>query len=216
MALTASPAAAQSLRGWYVAVAANGSDLDRPEQTIANAPAPGQMLSVVNAVDFGWGGHVGVGRSLGAFRIEGQVGRSQNASDAYTAVSPISITLPQKGKNDATRYMLNGYYELPIKPLAVVFEVGAGLGVATVHATTFAAPARAPTAPPSQLIDASQTRFAYQLMVGASLPVTEKLALTAGYRWFDAGDLQGKDARGEHITRRIQGHNYDFGLRFKF
>jgi opacity protein-like surface antigen len=136
-----------------------GSDLDKPHQTIANAPRPGSTLQVTNAVDFGWGGQVAVGRTLGRLRLEAEVGHPENRSRSYTATSPISITLPQDGKNNATRYMANAYYDLPFASLPFDVYVGAGLGAADVRVTTFAAPARAPrrrlhncwilTAPPS-------------------------------------------------------------------
>lgn len=214
--LLAGSAQAEAASGWYVAGAVTGSNLNKPEQTIANAPTPGATLSVTNDVDFGWGGQIAVGRSFGRMRLEGEIGRTENRSGAYTATSPISITLPQKGENNSTRYMLNGYYDLPLSGLPVTAYLGAGLGEADVHVTTFAAPARAPNAPPSQLIDARETDFAYQLMAGFSLPLNPRLAMTAQYRWFDAGTVKGRDARGEAITRDIAGHNLDVGLRLAF
>ena len=112
--------------------------------------------------------------------------------------------------------MANAYYDFPQGRLPVRAYIGGGLGEATVRVTTFAAPARAPLAPPSQLIDARKTDFAYQLMAGFSLPVSQRVALTAQYRWFDAGTVKGRDIRGEAITRDIAGHNFDVGLRLTF
>jgi len=216
LALVGSAAHAQETNGWYVAGAVTGSDLNKPHQTIANAPAPGSTLQVTNDIDFGWGAQVALGRRLGALRVEAEIGRTQNSSRSYTATTPLSITLPQKGKNNVTRYMANAYYDLPQTSLPARFFVGAGLGAADVHITTFAAPARAPTAPPSMLIDASDTGFAYQLMAGLSIPINGRLALTTQYRWFDAGTAKGVDSRGEAITRDIAGHNLDVGLRLTF
>lgn len=217
LAATAGSSAAADLSGrWYVAAAVTGSDLNKPHQTIANAPTPGSTLQVVNDVNFAWGGAIAVGRSLGPVRVEAEFGRTLNRSDAYTAITPLSITLPQKGKNEITRYMLNAYYDLPKGSLPVQFDLGAGIGAADAHVTTFAAPARAPNIPPSELINQSQTRFAYQLMAGAALPVTDRLSLTAQYRWLDVGKVKGVDARGERMTRTLRGHNVDLGVRFSF
>jgi opacity protein-like surface antigen len=94
--------------------------------------------------------------------------------------------------------------------------LGAGIGTADAHVTTFAAPARAPNAPPSQLIDDSETDFAWQLIAGAAISVAPRLSLTAQYRWFDAGTVVGADSRGQRMTRGIAGHNVDVGLRFSF
>jgi opacity protein-like surface antigen len=201
---------------WYVAAAVTGSALNQPQQTIANAPTPGSTLRVTNDVDFGWGGQVEVGRSFGPVRVEAEVGRTTNKSKSYTATSPIQVTLPQKGTNNVWRYMGNAYFDLPQGNLPVRFFVGGGIGAARGHVTTFAAPARAPMAPPSQLMDFSQTVFAYQLMGGISLKMTSQLALTAQYRWFDAGTIKGRDSRGERATRDLAGSNIDVGLRFRF
>ena len=201
---------------WYIAAAVSGSALDKPTQTIANAPTPGSTLHVVNDVDFGWGGQAEVGYSWRVLRIEAEIGRTANHSDHYSAISPIAITLPQSGKNNITRYMANAYLEplrgrWPVSPF-----LGAGIGAAHAHATTFAAPARAPTAPPSQILDIKDTHFAYQLMGGVSVAVTPHLALTAQYRWLDGGTFRGVDSRSESATRTLHGSNVDLGLRLGF
>ena len=199
---------------WYIAGAVTGSALDKPRQTIANAPTPGSTLHVVNDVDFGWGGQGEFGYAIGFLRIEAEIGRTANHSDHYSAIRPISITLPQSGKNTITRYMANAYAELPRGQWPVSPFVGAGIGEARAHVTTFAAPARAPNAPPSQLLSFKDSQFAYQLMGGLSVPVTARLALTAQYRWFDGGTFRGVDSRGERATRTLHGSNVDVGLRF--
>lgn len=201
---------------WYVAGSVTGSALEKPHQTIANAPAPGSTLHVVNDVDFGWGGQGEIGYALRFFRIEAEVGYTANHSDHYSAVSPIAITLPQSGKNHVTRYMANAYVEpfrgrWPVSPY-----IGAGLGAAHGHLSTFAAPARAPTAPPSQILDIKDTRFAYQFMGGMNVPLTRRLALLAQYRWLDSGTFRGVDSRGERATRTLHGSNIDMGLRLTF
>lgn len=209
--LAPSLAGAQEAHSWYLAGAVSGSRLEKPSQTIANAPNPGATLSATNAVKTGWGGRLALGRQWGSVRVEGEIGRSENKSKAYSAISPISITLPQDGETNATRYMVNGYYDLPHG-----LFLGGGLGAADVEVKTFAAPARAPTAPPSQLLDYKDSRFAYQLMAGAARRLNDHWALEAQYRWFDAGEAVGKDSRGERATRKMRGHNLDVGLRYSF
>lgn len=201
---------------WYVAGSVTGSTMEKPRQTIANAPTPGSTLHVVNDVDFGWGGQGEIGYATRVLRIEAEIGYASNHSSRYSAVNPISITLPQSGKNNVTRYMANVYQEpyrtrWPVSPY-----IGIGVGAAHGHVTTFAAPARAPSAPPSQLLDISDTRFAYQAMSGLSVPVTSRLALSVQYRWLDSGTFRGVDSRGERATRTLHGSNVDMGLRFTF
>jgi len=211
----ASPASAGPGK-WYIAGALIGSALEKPHQTIANAPTPGSTLHVVNDAKFGWGGQAAFGYATKILRVEAEIGYSSNHSRAYSAVSPISITLPQSGKNRVTRYMANAYLEpfqgrWPVSPY-----IGAGLGAAQGHVTTFAAPARAPAAPPSELLNIKDTRFAWQAMGGITAPVTPHIALTAQYRWLDSGMFHGVDSRGERATRTLHGSNVDVGLRFTF
>ena len=201
---------------WYVAASGTGSDLDRPKQTIANAPIPGSTLQVTNAVDFGWGGLVAVGRTLGGIHLEAEAGHTENKSDSYTVTSPISIKLPQNGKNDVTRYMADVSYNWDAGRIPLTLYAGLGIGAADVRVTTFAAPAKAPNAPPSQLLDYTQTVFAYQLFAGLSHPLTEHLTISAQYRWFDAGTIIGVDSWGQRATRDIAGNNVDLGLRYRF
>lgn len=212
------PALAQSASGdgWYIAASGTGSDLNKPRQTIANAPTPGSTLQVVNAVDFGWGGQVEIGYTYRFVRVEAEIGRTENHSSSYSAIAPIVATLPQDGQSNVTRYMTNLYLEVPRGHWPVSPFIGGGVGVASARVTTVAAPAIAPKAPPSHLLDYKDTVFAYQLIGGVSVPLGRKFALTAQYRWFDAGTTQGVDSRGERATRQIRGSNYDLGIRFNF
>lgn len=214
--IAAAPARAEEPGKFYIAIAATGSALDKPKQTIANAPMPGATLHVINDADFGWGGQAEVGYAFRFVRVEAEIGRTANHSNHYTAVSPITITLPQDGKNTLMRYMGNIFVELPPGHWPISPFIGAGIGAAHARATTFAAPARAPGAPPSQLLDISDTRFAYQLMAGVSVPITHHVALTGQYRWFDGGTFHGVDSRGEQATRTLRGNNVDVGVRIEF
>jgi opacity protein-like surface antigen len=212
----AANAHAADRNGLYVAAAVTGSKLQKPEQTIANAPTPGSTLQVVNDVDFGWGGQIELGYAYKFVRIEAEIGRTTNHSGSYSAISPITITIPQDGTNRTTRYMANVLFDLPVKGLPVQPYIGGGIGAAHSYVSTFAAPARAPNAPPSQLLAFSETLFAYQLMGGVSVPLGLHTALTAQYRWLDSGTVNGLDARGQVATRKLRGSNVDFGLRFLF
>ena len=214
--MQSAPAHANEREGPYVAAAVTGSKLQKPKQTIANAPSPGSTLQVVNDVNFGWGGQVEVGYAFKALRVEAEIGRTSNHSDSYSAISPIAITIPQRGKNTTTRYMGNVFFDIPVRDLPLRPFIGGGIGAARSYVSTFAAPARAPNAPPSQLIAFSETRFAYQLMGGVSVPLSSRTELTAQYRWLDSGTVHGLDARGQRATRTLRGSNIDVGLRFSF
>ncbi|HZC37312.1 MAG TPA: outer membrane beta-barrel protein [Sphingomicrobium sp.] len=214
--LAAAPAQAQEPEGWYIGAAATGSFLNAPRQTVANAPMPGSTLRATNNVDTGLGWQAEFGRAFHRFRIEAEIGRTENDPHSYTVTSPASLanTIPQTGEFAAMRYMANGYFDFldgPVRPY-----IGAGAGIARVHVVTIAPRAPFPTEPPRTLIDDSGSHFAWQLMAGASLRVARRLALTAQYRWFDAGTIAGHDTRGQRFTEKMSGHNIDVGLRFTF
>jgi len=213
---TAASSAAADPGKWYLSGAVTGSALEKPHQTIANAPAPGSTLHVVNDAKFGWGGQAAFGYVTKILRVEAEIGYSSNHSRAYSAVSPISITLPQSGKNRVTRYMANAYLEPFQGRWTVSPYIGAGVGAAHAHATTFAAPARAPAAPPSELLNIKDTRFAWQAIGGIAAPLAPHIALIAQYRWLDGGTFHGVDSRGERATRTLHGSNVDVGLRLTF
>ncbi len=202
--------------GPYMSMAINASSLEKPRQTIANAPTPGSTLQVVNGIKSGWGGAAAIGYRWRSWRLEAEYGRTQNPSKYYTAVTPLSITLPQDGKNDITRTMVNVYHDWSAAGGKIRPYLGVGVGSARDHVTTFAAPARAPMAPPSQLIDQTKTTGAWQAMAGVSLPVGRKAAFTLQYRWLDAGTVKGVDSRGERMTRKLHGGSYDIGFRYSF
>lgn len=210
----ASPAEAQPPGSWYVAGAATASFLNKPRQTVANAPAPGSTLKLVNSVDSTIGWQAEAGGTLGRFRVEAEVGRTNNKPRSYTVTSPFTRTLPQTGEFSLTRYMANGYYDLaggPVRPY-----LGVGVGLARVHVVTIGPRAPFPTETPRTLIDDSASQFGWQAMAGVSVAATRQLAVTVQYRWFDACTLRGHDARGQQFTEKVSGHNIDVGLRFTF
>lgn len=217
--LAAPIAQAQTTDGWYVEAALTGSWLKDSEGSIFNAPAypfanPGSTLYQTGHVEAGWGGRIAVGYKSGRFRVEAEIGRTENDSDSYTATSPLQITVPQDGEYDVTRYMVNTYLDFGEgrwRPYA-----GVGVGMAEVDMYTFAAPAALPNIPPLVLIDDDDTVIAYQLMLGTAYSITPTLSLTAQYRWFETAQALGVDNRNERITREMAGHNLDVGLRWTF
>lgn len=199
---------------WYVAATGDVSFLNATGGTIANAPTPGSTVVTQNPIKTGWGGGLAVGRGFGPFRVEGEVGYTRNTQSRYVSIVPATGSITADVKDDAIRGMVNGYYDLAWGRLRPY--VGAGVGAARIDIDFFAPRAPFPTEAPRQLIKNGQTRFAYQLMTGVAVPVSKRLALTAQYRWFDAGTVDTTDLRGQQTTRDHAGHNLDLGLRFKY
>lgn len=217
MFLVASPALASSTGdNWYVAIAGTVTAPRDPETVIFNAPvAPASLTIRDNLKSPGYGGLIAVGHRMGAFRVEAEIGHTYDKAKGYTATSPITLTLPQSGSLTTTRYMANILFDIPaggsIEPY-----VGGGVGYATYREKTFAARAFAPSAPPVQLIDDRLDHFAWQAIGGISVPVAPKVRAMLQVRYLDLGNATGKDTRGQPITSRFNGFNFDAGVRFSF
>ena len=59
---------------------------------------------------------------------------------------------------------------------------------------------------------------AYQFGVGIGYEISDITTLTVGYRYFDTTTLELKELRGYGITSeaKIESHNIEVGLRFRF
>ncbi len=214
LALFAGSANAEDQNNWYVAAGGTIAYLDDIDQTIANAPMPGSTVVITNDSSSGWGGYAAVGRRFGPTRLELEYGRTENDSDSYTVISPVSAVVPQESETDISRFMANAYYDLQIDGSRFAPYVGAGAGMVTVDNTRVAGTFAMPT--PRPLIDDSATEFAWQAMAGLAVRVSPRLHLTAQYRWFDAGTIDIEDLRGEAVTLDIAGSHIEFGFRYTF
>ena len=219
--LSAGAAAAQtdkpSPKPWYVSAGATATFLNDPDSVIHNAPTAGATLFITNGLaSDGFGGQLAVGRSFGPIRLEAEVGHSQIDAKTYNVTSPIVASLPQTGGDAVTRVMANVYYDLPYAAWRLHPYLGLGVGQVGVHVKTNASRPFGPPSPPSQLIDDSLQGFAWQAMAGVTLPLSERWALSAQYRWLDAGTLDGHDTRGQPIETKIAGSNIDVSLRLSF
>jgi OmpA-OmpF porin, OOP family len=208
-------------KAWYISASGTLSLLKDTSGMIANAPVAGSTVRTESSFKNGFGGQVAIGHIFGPYRLEGEIGYTRNKQNHYVAVVPPTGRIPADVKDDATRVMINGYYKWPWPgPGCVVCKpdlyLGAGIGASRVNINFVAPRAPFPTEAPRQLIKDSDTRFAYQLMAGTAVPVSDKVALTLQYRWFDAGTVEGKDVRGEAFTRDHAGSNIDVGVRVRF
>ena len=214
MVLAASPlgaAYAQSEDDWYVAAAGSLSLRGTAVGEIANAPAPGLTVQTENSFKTGYGTQLALGRSFDRFRIEGELGYTRDRQDSYAAISPPTGDIPADVEENNIRAMLNFYVDVPLGRISPY--VGAGVGYSWTDIEFIAPRAPFPTEPPRVLIDDRDGGFARQLMGGVAFAVSDRVALTAQYRWLDRGDFEALDVRGEAVRRENRGHNVDFGLR---
>ena len=217
----AGPAHAQSADraetdGWYLAGAGTVALLDDAPIDIAvpEIPIPGGVIKTNFAMNTGYGVQMAVGRKFGSFRLEGEAGYAANHSDHYTAIIPPTGRITSDGQHSALRLMANGYVDFghgAIQPY-----VGGGIGWTRVRNRVIAPRAPFPTEAPMRLIDDQANAFAWQLIAGAAIRLSPKLALTAQYRRFSAGEILGKDLVSHKFSSRHAGHNIDIGLRVRF
>jgi len=201
---------------FYIAAGGTVSLLTDVKQVTSNAPAPGLTLTLFSENGAGWGGYVALGRDFGPVRAEVEYGRTENDSDSFNIVSPFTATVAQDGETDISRYMVNAYFDFGGANARLRPYVGAGVGAATVNVFRFAGTAIAPN---NRFVhfDDKETAFAWQAMAGVALSVTSRLDLTAQYRWFDAGEVDGfVTSAGQPFTLDIDGHNVDIGVRWRF
>jgi OOP family OmpA-OmpF porin len=133
-----------------------------------------------------------------------------------------------RGDLRSTALMLNGYFDVPLKLGMVKPYVGAGVGWA--HNSMDKIDYRysgnfdgntSETDPAS-----SSNGFAWQVMAGAGIEISENVTIDVGYRYFDGGKLIGgkgvatysntAPADIEGIKGGLQAHEVIVGLRFKF
>jgi OOP family OmpA-OmpF porin len=128
-----------------------------------------------------WMGSVGIGRAWeNGFRLEGELAYRENELDPTPTV--------ERGETTATSLMVNAYWDFN-RDGGWQPYVGVGVGAAEVEAS---ASRGDPVPPPFDFIgfDEKDTGFAYQAMVGVNIPMSERLSLDLGYRYFAAPDLE--------------------------
>ncbi|MEI9889141.1 MAG: P44/Msp2 family outer membrane protein [Rhizomicrobium sp.] len=127
----------------------------------------------------GVGGSLYAGTALGyGFRVEGELlYRHFTLDSLYAAGAP----LPGRGGyTQIAAPMANVFWDPPIPEFIVRPFLGAGFGGAYVDSHL-----RSGT---TQLFSADNWHFAYQLMAGVTLPLTQSSRLTGMYRYFRVQD----------------------------
>jgi len=103
--------------------------------------------------------------------------------------------------------MVNGYFDIGHFG-GVTPYVGVGIGIAHNKLKNVDLPAGQQ--------GGSDTRFAWALHAGASVQLTERMALDASYRYIDLGKVQGDSAVDPVNVEDITSHDVRIGLRINF
>ena len=162
------------------------------------------------SIDNGFAVTGAVGRSFGAFRgeIEGSYRRSK-----VDEARGFGVVVEGDGEVSALSAMANLYFDPafqlgPVKPY-----IGGGIGVSRFRARDVEA-VGVPGIPP---VSGTETGFAWQLMAGGGIALSEQATLTAGYRYFATPDVEANvPSLGSVEVDGLGLHAIEVGLRFSF
>ena len=185
------------------------------DQNITGADAPGAGLagSADLATGYVLGGALGA-RFLEHFRAELAVNYNDTEVDNFTLQGEASTA---KGGLSVLAIMANGYVDLEVDlgmGIRLRPYLGAGIGWGEVEFE-----ARNRSGPGQSEVSDTDSVFAWNLMAGASVPVSPSVELSLGYRYLATEDLR-LDARSAGLIRRVDSeydaHQLLFGLRLNF
>lgn len=205
--LLLSPVAAQAAEAplpWYWSF--SGSYSIMPDSDSRTHATP----SVTGTTDMkgGYGANLAVGMPLpNSFRLELEGGYIRNNIDSLSSGGG---TAAASGKIETWTGLLNVYYDLktntPWSPY-----IGAGLGAARHHEEV-----NLPVAG-GQIIDDTDTVFAYQASAGLSYAVNPSTTVFTGYRFYAESDPEITSTTGGVVAEReVRSHLIQAGVRFGF
>lgn len=181
------------------------------DQNITGADASGAGLagSADLATGYVLGGALGA-RFLEHFRAELAINYNDTDVDNFSLQGEPSTA---KGGLSMLAIMANGYVDFDLG-LGIHPYLGAGIGYAEAEFE-----ARNRSGPGQSEVSDTDGVFAWNLMAGATVPVSQAVDLSLGYRYLATQDLR-LDARSAGLTRRVDSeydaHQLLFGLRLNF
>ena len=151
--------------------------------------APG---TIDTKYDSGTGFGITLGRTYGALRGEVEFTARMNDVESHSLNG--SATLPgSSGEAKSNAFMVNGYYDIATNTAFTPY-IGAGIGMAKVKFENFG------VTPIPDVLDDDGTQFAYQLMVGGDVKVSDTWKLFAEYRYFATADV---DVTTSNVTGAV-------------
>ena len=172
--------------------------------------------------DAGWDVDGAIGYDFGPFRAEAEVGYRQANITGYTSSLPTpvlrangtTVNLPAGtynyagGTSSALSFMVNGLLDFGDDDGLQGF-VGGGVGVARVEMNLGLNTRQ-------DLIDDSDTVFAWQALAGIRAPLTDNIDVTLKYRFFNAENVRLVDVSGRNFDGRFRSHSILGGITFNF
>ena len=174
--------------------------------------------------DGGFNLHAAIGKYFdNGLAVELEYGYNQTDADKFEGrefvsegISFISYDDDLNYKTSINTLMVNGIYNLENSSSFTPYAgIGIGLGWVNID---------------SDYNDLSGTNFAFQLLAGIAIDLTDQIALTTGYRYLDAGEVTKDDSftvydrgtgallgsgEGEYSTD-LQSHNFEAAIKYSF
>lgn len=192
------------LQGQYVTL----RDADYTDGlAIQSEASKGFGISAIGGYDFGNG-----------LRAEGEFGYRRNSLDQFEITNDGGLgaaagvgslsgqTLETDGTTDALYLMANGWYDFMIRGFRPY--IGGGIGFARVSVDG--------SVRGVQLLDDSDTVFAYQLGAGVGFDVAPNVTVSLDYRYFATQDPELDAAGGTTVDGEYQTHNIGISARYRF
>jgi opacity protein-like surface antigen len=168
--------------------------------------------------DDGWGAAGFAGFVL-TDALRGEIELGYRVNELNTVEVTRNLLLPPSvgskfnadGQVDMGTAMFNLFYDIHIDGFPVLPWVGAGAGAAYVN-YAIRYDYGDPFAP--YLAKDQDWQFAYQLMAGLTIPVSETASMSVGYRYFGTEEMTYVDAYGLEFATELTNQSVDVGLQF--
>lgn len=200
----------------YIGV--NGGVLLEDQVDVDLAITDPQVNAAFADTELGIDADVVLGYDFGAFRLEAEGGYKRAGYDGLTVVNsgilPGGQTVPSgtvvQNEEDLTIWsgMVNGLVEFGSDDGFQVFG-GGGVGFANLDLPVEVAGV-------GTVIDDSSTEFAWQLLAGARLAITDNLDLGVKYRYFVIDGFELEAANGSPIEADFASHSVLASLTYNF
>ena len=191
------PASAEGIEGLYLG-AGLGANLLR------SSTVEGGAISAKSEYDRGWAGLLSLGHGYGnGFRSELEFSYRKNSVDKVRGSSA-------GGDAKSTSLMLNGLYDFDTGSNWVP-TLGLGIGAARVRDSGIGNLTAA-----GDSVSGSDTRPAYQGIVGLGYKLSDQLTLGLDYRYFASLTPEFRTAAGVSVDNDYKSHTVLLGLRYAF
>lgn len=203
----------------YIGINGGVSFEDQVTVDVDTPPLDDQLVNAAFAdTKMGLDTDVVVGYDFGAFRLEAEGGYKRNGYDGLTivnsAILPGGLTVPSgtvvQNESDLEIFsgMVNGLLEFGNDDGFQIFG-GGGVGVANLNLPVEVAGV-------GVVVDENATDFAWQLLAGARVALTDNLDLGVKYRYFVIDDFELEATNGAPFEADYSAHSVLASLTYNF